>query len=73
MKIPKIIPLTNNPRCKDPKKIPLYPEAIEDDVWQKIELDHCSPPIFAKINKSNENNNKDNSQSIQQLESESSD
>jgi hypothetical protein len=68
MKEPNRIPLTNNPRSKEPKKLPLekqYPEPIIDDLWDSVYTQH-SPPILAK---KNENNLENNSQSIQELES----
>lgn len=57
MKEPKRIPLTENPRNKEPEKIPLPPTSkydteIVDDIWIK-----------------NENNNQNNTTSIQKLES----
>jgi hypothetical protein len=55
VKEPKKIPLTDNPRSKEPQRIPLkksYPEPITQDLWIK-----------------NENHLENNSQSIQQLES----
>ena len=61
MKEPKRIPLTDSPRHKEVTKIPLrsqYPEPMEDDVY---------------IKKYDEDNSKDNSQSIQPLDSESFD
>lgn len=67
MKEPKKIPLTDHPRIQEPKRIPLtiYPEGMTDDLWEKVETNH-SPPIFAK---KNENNLENNSQIIQELES----
>ncbi len=57
MKEPKRIPLTDNPRNKEPEKLPLttpsqYDIEMVDDIWIK-----------------NENHTKDNTTSIQQLES----
>ena len=72
MKEPKRIPLTDGPRIKEPKKIPLkteYLDALEDDLWDRHETNH-SPPILAK---KNENNKQNNSTSIQQLESDTID
>ena len=68
MKEPKRIPLTDNPRSKEPQKIPLttsYPEPVVDDIWEKHDTNH-GPTILAK---KNENNQQDNTTSIQQLES----
>jgi len=68
MKEPNRIPLTNNPRIREPQKIPLktqYLDAMEDDLWDKHEIPHA-PPIFSK---KNENNKQNNTSSIQQLES----
>jgi hypothetical protein len=42
-----------------------YPEPIIDDLWDSVYTQH-SPPILAK---KNENNLENNSQSIQELES----
>lgn len=62
MKEPKRIPLTDNPRIKEPNKIPLQKldiydiEMNGDDLWNR-----------------NENNKQNNSQSISNLESDSSD
>jgi hypothetical protein len=57
MKEPKRIPLTDNPKNKEPEKIPLttpnhYDIDMSDDVWIK-----------------DENNQQNNTTSIQQLES----
>lgn len=65
MKEPEKIPLTDNPRNKEPKKIRLYPEPINDDLWQAYDTQH-GPPILAK---KNEDTLENNSQSIQELES----
>lgn len=59
MKEPKRIPLTNNPRNKEPQKLPLttlkhYDIDMTDDVWIKIK---------------NEDNKQNDQTSIQQLES----
>jgi len=56
MKEPKRIPLTDNPRNKEPQKLPLttpnhYDIEMIDDVWMK-----------------NENNQQDDKTSIQKLE-----
>ena len=59
MKEPKRIPLTDSPRNKEPKKIPLTsndPYELEND-----------DSVLTK----NENNKQNNSQSIQELETES--
>lgn len=66
MKEPKKIPLTNHPRSKEPLKRSLYPEPITDDLWERHES-NFGPPIFAK--KNYENHLENNSQSIQELES----
>ena len=70
MKEPKRIPLTDHPRTKEPNKIPLgsnrtYPESIQDDLWIREET-NGGPPIFSKHNEDNQQNN---TTSIQQLES----
>lgn len=68
MQEPKKIPLTDSPRSKEPQKIPLikqYPEPIIDDVWDIYDT-KCGPPVLAK---KNENYLENNSQSIQELES----
>jgi hypothetical protein len=67
MQEPNRIPLTDNPRTKEPVKIPLryYPETIVDDIWDTFDVG-CGPPILAK---QNENNQQNNTTSIQQLES----
>lgn len=68
MKEPNRIPLTDNPRVIEPKRIRLetqYLDSIEDDLWEKHEVNHA-PPVFAK---NNENNQQNNTSSIQQLES----
>jgi hypothetical protein len=57
MKEPKRIPLTDNPRNKEPQKLPLttpnnYDIEMIDDVWTK-----------------NENNKQDDKTSISELES----
>jgi hypothetical protein len=59
MKEPKRIPLTDNPRNKEPQKLPLitydnYDIGITDDLWIKTD---------------NENNQQNNPTSIQELES----
>jgi hypothetical protein len=59
MKEPKRIPLTDNPRNKEPQKLPLttpmyYDIEMIDDVW---------------IKKEDENNQQNNTQSIPKLES----
>jgi hypothetical protein len=59
MKEPKRIPLTDNPRNKEPQKLPLttpshYNIEMFDDVWIKT---------------NNENNQQNNQTSVQQLES----
>jgi hypothetical protein len=59
MKEPKRIPLTDNPRNKEPQKLPLttpnhYNIEMIDDIWIKTD---------------NENNQQNNTTSIQQLES----
>lgn len=63
MKEPQKIPLTDNPRCKDVTKISLeeFPNPSEyKTFWKTYTID-------------NEDNSQNNSTSIQQLESESSD
>lgn len=68
MKEPKRIPLTDNPRSKEPERIPLskqYIESMEDDIWDRQDTKH-GPAILAK---KNENNQQNNTTSIQQLES----
>ena len=68
MQEPNRIPLTNNPRSKQAKKFPLkkqYPEPIIDDLCDTTHTQH-SPPILAK---KNEDHLENNSQSIQELES----
>ena len=68
MKEPKRLPLTDNPRHKEPEKIPLttnYPESIIDDLWER-HYTISGPPIFAK---NNEDNQQNNTTSIQELES----
>ena len=68
MQEPNRIPLTNNPRSKEPKRLPLgkqYPEPMTDDLCEAVYTQH-SPPILAK---KNENHLENNSQSIQELES----
>ena len=67
MQEPKRIPLTDNPRIKEPIKIPLkhYSEAMTDDIWDRFEV-NCAPPIFAKQNEDNQQNN---TTSIPELES----
>lgn len=68
MKEPQRIPLTDNPRNKEPGKIPLttnYPESMIDDLWERYDT-ISGPPIFAK---NNENNQQNNPTSIQKLES----
>jgi hypothetical protein len=67
MREPDKIPLTNNPRNKEPQKIPLtkiYPEPIIDDLYEPNEAG-CG----VVWTKKNENNKQDNTQSIQELES----
>ena len=59
MKEPKRIPLTDNPKNKEPQRIPLttpnhYDIDMSDDVWIKTD---------------DENNQQNNTTSIQQLES----
>jgi len=63
---PTKIPLTDNPRSKEPIKIPL--KSIDYEV---IESSGCGIVLASKI--SNENNNQNNSQSIQKLETEQTD
>ena len=65
MQEPKRIPLTDNPRIKEPIKIPLNSEAMSDDIWDRFDV-NCGPPIFAK---QNENNQQNNTTSISELES----
>lgn len=68
MQEPNRIPLTNNPRSKEPKRLPLnkqYSEPIIDDTWE-VHDTKCGPPVLAK---QNENHLENNSQSIQELES----
>lgn len=68
MKEPKRIPLTDNPKNKEPNKIPLktnYPEPMVDDLWDRYDTSF-GQTIFAK---KNEDNQQDNKTSIQQLES----
>ena len=68
MKEPQRIPLSDNPRCKEPKKIPLeklYLDSIQDDLWEKHDT-VGGPPVFAK---KNENNQQNNTTSISELES----
>jgi hypothetical protein len=67
MQEPNRIPLTDNPRSKEPVKIPLtsYSESIIDDLWERYDIPSGSQ-VFAK---KNENNQQDNKASIQQLES----
>lgn len=64
MKEPEKIPLTDSPRNKEPQKIRLYPEPITNDLWQAYDTKH-GPPVLAK---NNENNLENNSQIIQELE-----
>jgi hypothetical protein len=63
MKEPSRIPLTDNPRIKEPVKIPL--KTLDD--WEIVTTNDCSGLILAK---KNENNRENNTKSIQQLESE---
>jgi len=59
MKEPQRIPLTDNPKIKEPQKIPLTSDRHYD-----IDM---SDDLWTK----NENNQQNNSQSVQQLESDS--
>jgi hypothetical protein len=75
MKEPQKIPLTNNPRSKDVKKFPLT-QSNQFDI--QMQNDTYSNPnnykTFWKLFTINdEDNSQNNSTSIQQLESESSD
>jgi len=58
MKEPEKIPLTDNPRNKEPQKIPLqsFKDFVLDDTLEMIEVHHA-PPIFAKKNEDNRKNN----------------
>jgi hypothetical protein len=67
MKEPKRIPLTDNPRNKEPQKIPLtkiYPESMIDDLYDIHEAG-CG----VVYTKKNENNQQDDKKSISELES----
>lgn len=72
MKEPKRIPLSDNPRCKEPNRIPLttYSEPIKDDLWEKHDIGNGPPPVFSKINEDNQHNN---TSSVQKLESDETD
>lgn len=66
MKEPERIPLTDSPRNKEPQKLPLttpshYDVEMIDDLYQKYEI--SSDSIIPT--KKNEDNQQDNSKSIQ--------
>lgn len=65
MKEPERIPLSDSPRKKEPSKIRLHPKVDIDDTWDKHDTNH-GPIIFAK---KDENHLENNSESIQELES----
>lgn len=70
MQEPKKIPLTDNPRSKEPIRIPLKQtqcsEAMLDNSLDIID-NNCDPQTFGKIN---ENFLENSSQSIQSMETE---